>query len=294
MSRSRRNEPQGKGVVTRFLIVFAAMISLMGPAVAATLTPRAFTDAFAAAATVKMPSAKVTVKGDLEVETRSESGEATTSDLHNAYAVYQRDPARLDAVIAAYVGVLADTMRLSGPKPAVDRTHIVPVLKPQAWLDGLRNGRAPQPLTERFNDELAVVYAEDLPTSVRFLTERDDIGDRAKLHDLALKNLAQLLPPLKMERGTDGLWLANAGDTYEASLLLLDELWSNGQIRDKVDGDIVVAVPVKDVLLVTGSHNRVGLGQLRKITARLAAGPYALTSSLYVYRDGKFIKFEEK
>jgi uncharacterized protein YtpQ (UPF0354 family) len=45
-----------------------------------------------------------------------------------------------------------------------------------------------------------------------------------------------------------------AGGQYESSLLLAENIWSSGQIE--VDGDVVVAVPAKDALLVTGSGNQ--------------------------------------
>lgn len=84
--------------------------------------------------------------------------------------------------------------------------------------------------------------------------------------------------------------LIDAGGTYEASLLLADELWSGDQF--KVDGDIVVAVPARDVLVVTGSHNRTAIARLRTLAAELATGPYALTAVLYAWRGGKFVKFD--
>ena len=37
---------------------------------------------------------------------------------------------------------------------------------------------------------------------------------------------------------------------------------------------------------------RNGVARLRKMAAELAIGPYALTPSLFVYRDGKFVKFD--
>ena len=39
-----------------------------------------------------MPSAQVTVNGDLHLETRSAAGEEITTDLHNAYETYLRVP----------------------------------------------------------------------------------------------------------------------------------------------------------------------------------------------------------
>jgi uncharacterized protein YtpQ (UPF0354 family) len=282
-----------------FVVVFAAMVLLVGPASAVPLSPPAFTAAFAEAAAAAMPDAKVTVTGELSTDTRSAKSETTTSDLHNAYRVYLGRPQDLETIIASYVKILVDAVRV-GDNPGLDRSRIVPVLKPAAWLEGVRKDRqaqgtadAPEPLTEAYNSELIIAYAEDRPSSIRYLTTRDDVsGDRVKLFVLALGNLNRLLPKIEMRQGADGILLIEAGGNYEASLLLADNIWSSGQIH--VDGDIVTAVPAKDALLVTGSHNRAGLKKLRAIAAELAAGPYGLSSALFVYRDGKFKVFGRK
>jgi hypothetical protein len=175
-------------------IVFA--FSLMAAAAGAeNLSPRAFTEAFAASVSAMIPGAKVTVTGELQTETRDASGRATTSDLRNAYVLYLQNPKDIVELMRKYVGVLAETMRVANAK-APDRSRIVPVIKSQRWVDGLRRARekqpadaAPEVLTEALNSELAIVYAEDLPSSMRFLTTRDEVGDRARLRNLALGNL---------------------------------------------------------------------------------------------------------
>jgi uncharacterized protein YtpQ (UPF0354 family) len=284
-------------MLKRVLVVLAAMILLVGVARAEVLSPRAFTAAFAKAAEAAMPGAKVTITGELETETRYASRETMTSDLRNAYSVYRQAPQQLDEVLRRYVGVLAEALQTP---ETVDRSRIVPVIKSQRWLDGLRADRkarhleqTPEPLTESYNSELIVAYAEDRPTSIRYLTTRDDIGDpdRIKLFVLALGNLHRLLPKIEMRDGADGTFLIEAGGDYEASLLLADDIWSSGQI--KVDGDIVIAVPAKDALLVTGSRNRTGLKTLRAMAAQIAAGPYGLTRALFAYRDRKFVVFDK-
>jgi len=282
-----------------FTVVFAAILLLAGAARAEPLSPIAFTAAFAAAAATALPDAKVRVTGALSTDTRSAKGETTTSDLHNAYRVYIGQPQDLETIIANYVKILVDAVRV-GDSPGLDRSRIVPVLKPAAWLEGVRKDRQaqgivdePEPLTEAYNSELIIAYAEDRPSSIRYLTTRDDVGgDRVKLFVLALGNLNRLLPKIEMRQGADGILLIEAGGDYEASLLLADNIWSSGQIQ--VDGDIVAAVPAKNALLVTGSHNRAGLKKLRAIAAELAAGPYGLSSALFVYRDGKFKVFGRK
>lgn len=275
----------------RFLAAFSALMLVIGVARADLLSPSAFTEAAAAAARVAMPSATVSVAGDLHLETRSADGKEVTTDLRNAYDIYRAAPAQFDQIIHDYVGVLVESIRYGENK--LDRSHIVPVFKPQQWLVGVRRGvspQAPRILSDPYNDELAIVYAEDLPTSVRFLTTRDYTEDHAKLLLLALTNLHRLLPKIEMRPGSDGTWLVSAGGNYESSLLLADQIWSSGQI--KVDGDIVVGVPVKSALFVTGSHSHAGLARLRAISAELAAGPYGLTPDLLVYHDGRFVKFD--
>jgi uncharacterized protein YtpQ (UPF0354 family) len=279
----------------RIVLVLAVLLLFAGAAHAEILSPQAFTEAFAKAAQAAVPGAKVAITGELETETHYGNGETMTSDLHNAYSVYRQAPGQLDDVLRRYVGVLAESINGAGP---VDRTRIVPVMKSQAWLSGLREQRkaqqleaTPEPLTESYNSELIIAYAQDQPTSIRYLTTRDDIGglDRVALLVLALRNLHRLLPKIEMRDGPDGTFMIEAGGDYEASLLLADPIWSGGQVH--VDGDIVAAVPAKDALFVTGSHNRTGLKKLRAIAAEVAARPYGLSSALFVYRDGKFKVF---
>jgi uncharacterized protein YtpQ (UPF0354 family) len=286
----------------KFLLsILTLSLLLIGIANAETLTPQAFTDVAASAARAAMPSAQVTVTGNLHLETRSAHGEQIATDLHNAYETYLGTPERRDDIIRSYIDVLAESVTYADTKPALDRSRVVPVLKPQRWVDGARQAQGnakvdpkqdpkPEILTDPFNSELAIVYAEDRPQSLRYLMTTDDVGDRAQLRELALDNLQRMLPKIEMRQGADHIFLIEAGGNYEASLLLADGIWSSGQIN--VDGDIVAAVPDRSALLVTGSRNREGIARLRKMAAERAIGPYALTPSLFVYRDGKFEKFD--
>lgn len=279
-----------------FVFAIVVFAGFAGAAAAEPLTPRAFTAAFAAAATAAMPNAKVSIAGDLHLETRGAGGETATTDLRNAYQVYLGDPARLDAVIKGYVAVLVEAVAAGEAKPALDRSRIVPVFKTTAWVAAVQRQRqaapASQLLTEPYNSELTIVYAEDRPSSIRYLMKRDEVGDAEGLHRLALANLHRLLPDIEMNAGADGIFLISAGGDYEPSLLLARDVWSSGQID--VDGDTVVAVPAKGVLPVTGSRNQPGIARLRALAAELAAGPYGLTPALFIDRDGKFVPLDGK
>ena len=271
--------------------IVAALVLAAGVARADTLTPRAFTERVACATMAAMPSAKVAVNGDLQFVVRYANGASAASDLTKAFKSYEREPQHLDDIVQAQVSALLEAGGDASGLPKLDRTRIVPVIKERQWFEAMqRRGREQTPpqelVVEPLNGELVVVYAENRLGALRILSSRDDVGHRARLRNAALTNLSRLLPKIEIRPGSDGVLL---GGEFDASLLLADNLWS-GQV--KVDGDIVVAVPAKDVLIATGSHNAPGLVRLRAAAAKFASGPNGLTTALFVYRDGKFVRFE--
>jgi uncharacterized protein YtpQ (UPF0354 family) len=272
------------------------LAGLCGSACAETLAPRAFSNHLARAFKAAVPSASVTVDGDLRLTIRHADGRTMSVDLGNAYSFYSRDSRRLDSVVQTHVAAWSrPPAAQTGASVKLDRSRIVPVVKPRQWLTELNarlkaQGVQQEQLVDDFADELVVAYAEDDPVRMRYLTSDDDIGDRAALRKLAVANLQRLLPKIEMRNHDDVFALISAGGDYEASLLLIDDIWSGGQI--KVNGDIVVAIPARDVLLVTGSRNRTGLRKVRAMAAQFFAdGPYSLTETLFVYRNGGFKKF---
>ena len=257
-----------------------------------TLSSWAFTQEFARALAAAMPSATVKVEGELQLSLKDASGLERTLFLSNPYQEYALDPKRLGDIVKRFAAAL---LRSDNAQAKLDRSRIVPVIKDRKWLFDLRQtlkaqGKEQEHLSESFNDELIIVYAEDDPTRMRFLSADEDVGvSPQELRALAIENLRRILPKIEMRVG-DHVLLISAGGDYEPSLLLLDEIWSGGQI--KVNGDIVVAIPARDVLLVTGSRDRTGVRRLRELAAKLAAeGPYGLTDVLFVYRGGRFTKF---
>jgi len=86
-----------------------------------------------------------------------------------------------------------------------------------------------------------------------------------------------------------------AGGEHEAALLLVDDLWSGPSIAVKVRGEPVVAVPARDVLLVTGADDPAGLEKVRSAAARvLREGTDTLSADLLVWRAGRWVAFEAR
>jgi uncharacterized protein YtpQ (UPF0354 family) len=256
------------------------------------LTPKAFTDAFVRVLAAKMPAGAVSTKGDLYL-TIKRNGRESPVHLENPYRDYLRDPDRLEEILARF----AAAFPLPAPAVRVDQSRIVPVIKERGWADEVRaqldRERSPAPRehkVEAFNDDLVIVYAEDYETGTRFLRAGEDVGvSGGELRALAIANLKRVLPPIQVVAYPAGFSVLSAGGDYDASLLLIDDIWRSADI--KVEGDIVVAVPARNVLLVTGSRSRTGLKAVRAVAADVIKGGYPLTDTLFVYRGGKFVRF---
>ena len=276
-----------------YALFFVAGLS--ATARADTPSPSAFTAQFARALQAAMPSAKVSIVRDLQLDVRRADGTSATVSLANNYKDYVPDPKWFDAVIKAYAAALAK------PVPAklsakVDHTRIVPVIKDRAWLAELqarfkRQDASQQPLFDELNSELVVVYAEDTDNKTRYLGFSEITGfEQGKLRALAVDNLMRLTPRIEMRQLAEGAFMITSHADYGASLILVDSIWSGSQI--KVNGDVVVAVPAKDVILATGSRDRTNLKAMRGLAQDFAKGSGGLIDTLFVYRKGRFVKFD--
>jgi len=282
--------------------MIAALVLALSFAVAQAkpLSPGEFTARFAAAIRSELPTATVTVKADLELVIKSDGGSESRAFLYNAYHDYLAGPPDgLAIVLRKYLASIAEQQRFQTTK--VDRAQIVPVIKDRQWLAEAQRkltergaARLPEYVSEPFNDDLFVLYAEDTPHNIRYLVPKtlEEAGvARAELRALAIANLKRLLPRMEIRHGRLVSMIMAGGD-YEPSLLLLDEIWSKGQVPARVDGDVVVAIPASGVLLFTGSRNRAGVAQLREVATKLVnERSHSLTDTLFVYRDGRFTRF---
>lgn len=285
----------GAGRVMRsFVFALLVVAGLSTTARADTPSPNAFTAQFARALQAAMPSAKVHTIRDLQLDVERADGTAASVSLTNNYKDYTSDPKWFDALIKAYAAALA---KPSPNKLAanLDRERIIPVIKDRGWLAQLqtrfkKQSATQQPVFDEFNSELVVVYAEDTDKATRYLSSSEDLGvERGKLKALAVDNLMRIMPRIELRQLAEGAYMMTSHAEYGSSLVLVDSIWSGDQV--KVNGDIVVAVPAKDVILVTGSHDIENLNATRKLAGDLAKGRDGLIDTLFVYRNGRFVNF---
>jgi uncharacterized protein YtpQ (UPF0354 family) len=263
----------------------------------AALSPEAFTQEYVGLLRAALPAHKVEIVKPLEVRITGADGTDSTAYLNNAYQQAQSDPDARQEILERYVGSVTSSVN---PQP-VKAENIVPIIKDRAWLAETSaavsrkagdDGKVAR-VFEDFNELLVIVYAEDTPSNIRYFSPGDltKAGiERGRLRALAVSNLRRVLPKIEFHEG-ELFSMVTAGGNYEASLLLFDELWTGDRL--KVDGEPVVAVPSRDVLLVTGSRNAEGIDRLRKVTQEIIAeSTYTLTAELLVYRNGRFTRFE--
>lgn len=171
------------------------------------------------------------------------------------------------------------------------RENIVPMIKDVEYLK--TSGEKPQLVSEHLAGDIWIIYGVDLPDAIKTLkpdTLRALGLTSAELRTVACDNLRRILP--EIERHGSGPWyFLKAGGDYVASILLLDEVWS--QLEEIAEGDVVAAVPARDVLLFTGSQSREGIEAIKQRAREVEQhGDHVISQTLLRRVSGSWKVFE--
>lgn len=275
-----------------FLFCF---VWLGGFAHAGQLTEAQFTAKFVKFLQSAQPGIDVEVKGRLQLTIKPPGGVEANVFLDNAYRNYTSDPDKLGDVIKIYASQALEIKDAKGH--ILDRTRIVPLIKDRSWIDEIRqsiitkSGKDDfQILYDDFNGDLVIVYAEDAGDHFTYPTQKqlEEAGiPREGLRELAVANLRRIVPKCKFRRFEDVLRI-KAEDGYDTSVLLFTEMWASLA----GGGEIVVALPARDLLLWVRAADAKGVASFAKIAADVRrTSAYALTDRLFVFRDGRFERY---
>lgn len=132
---------------------------------------------------------------------------------------------------------------------------------------------------------LCVIAVVDSPTNMHLVHEahlkRWGVSFDEVL-DLAIENL-RAESPLKFTRHEEGFWLSDYHDYFDASRLLLPELWSQLPVK----GDPVAIAVERGILLATGSEEREVLKAMSEIAeSTVDNGHRSLAYTALVWRAG--------
>lgn len=228
----------------------------------------------------------------LELRTKIDGQDEMRHLLDNSYAEYKNDPKDLNAIIEKYTNA---SKELFEPKEAVSLDRVVPIIKDQRFIDEtikLNPDFEKDFLIERYNDELFIFYAENKETTIGYL-KRDEIEslniEIEELRKKAIENLVELAT--KVERhGEDGQFMLTMGGDFESSLILL-KIWDKDNFP--VKGEIVIAIPARDLVLITGSDDSENLEKVKtKVKEINETGDHVVSDRLFILRNDKFETYE--
>jgi uncharacterized protein YtpQ (UPF0354 family) len=145
---------------------------------------------------------------------------------------------------------------------------------------------ADAPVVYPWMPNLLVTYVIDATDALVPIRERDIEGvTREQLHATALANLRKrAAAKLRVEQRGSTFVLVMDGK-FEASTLLLDELW-DAKLRVHVQDAIVVCVPARNVVAFTSTSSPSGIDELVAIVQHLhPGGENLLVQDLFVRGD---------
>jgi uncharacterized protein YtpQ (UPF0354 family) len=238
----------------------------------------------------RIPQATVELLGPSELRVTPPGADAQSVFLDNLYLTCVKSWRRRGPIIARFVDSLAE-IELDHFLPK----DIIPIIKDTPWVTEVETAMQAKgaemraTVTEAYNNELSILYAVNQANSIRYLTpeELTEVNLQGEsLRNFAVRNLQEILPNVVLE--THGpIRRLQAGGMFEASLILLDRVWNKKELEIK--GDIVIAIPSRELLLVADSNDPQALATIRKAATGLARdAAYRLTDQLFIRRDGTF------
>jgi uncharacterized protein YtpQ (UPF0354 family) len=244
------------------------------------------------------PTLRVEIVDEREVRvfTNDDDKESSISYLDNLARLCESDPPGCDEAVERFARTAVQMARAVEETTPVDPTRVRAVLKDDVYMTEVNKLRAEQAsksdagaggelAARRFAGDLWIVYVEDSPESMRMI--RTDDFEELKLdadgvHALAMKNMRAALPDVPITKVDDipNLWAVTAGDSYDAARMMLHDHWK--PLLDIVDGHLVVAVPTRDLVAITGTGFPETVEVLRELAKQASEqDAYGLSAKLY-------------
>lgn len=280
--------------------LFIAIIIFLGSSVFAedVLTEEELADEYIAVIHKKLPGLSVKKTSKLDIEFKTKSGFQQNTNIYNAYLEYKASPEDLSSILDQYSNSFVETLSQlseSESSNSIEIDRIFPVIKDKSYILQIslmmkeKYGRDEMPFFyTKINDELNLVFALDSENSIRFLTNEEVenlVESNGDLLTLSLKNLKREFSGLNLKGDPSSVSMLVADGNYEASFFLVDGLWSKQTFP--VKGDIVVHIPARDTVIITGSQDLQGLETVASIMSQnLNKWSHSITNVGFIRENG--------
>jgi len=148
------------------------------------------------------------------------------------------------------------------------------------------------PVLKKLETGLLVAYLVDLGDSFTYVQARDlkTAGiDAEQLHAHALANLERAADGKVTIRQSGPIWALSFDGNFEASLILLDNLWED-VLGEYHDGTPAIAVPARDVLCFCNAASTAGVAELRAVIRRVwPRGDHLLSDQIFERRGRRWV-----
>jgi uncharacterized protein YtpQ (UPF0354 family) len=150
------------------------------------------------------------------------------------------------------------------------------------------------PVLKRLEGGLLVAYVMDEGKQFAYVQGRHlraaGIGVD-QLHVRAVANLGKLTEGRVTIRQYGPIWVLFCGGNFEASLILLDEMWD--ALSTYHSGEPVIALPARDILCFCKSSSTAGIAELRAAIKRCwPRGDHLITDKLFGRRGRAWVPYD--
>lgn len=181
------------------------------------------------------------------------------------------------------IAVMGKNQTLAGSEKKV-----LPVIRSTSFP--IETGEGVPFMTDEHTAETRIYYALDLGNTYRLLDERliqKEGLEPKEIREMARFNVRSLSTNMKKDTvsGNDFYFL-NTNDGYDASRILNEKFLQETAL--KLEGDMAVAVPHQDVLIIGDLKNEIGYDVLAQMTMSFfASGHVPITALSFIYEDGE-------
>lgn len=217
--------------------------------------------------------------------------------LGNVYQDYcqsprsQRDKAVLNRIVASMAEPMTEI-----PKSFDEiRSQLLPKVRERYYgenlklLGRLEGGEGIQPASQVLVEHFSLELVIDLPHAMAMVME-PHLQEWGVSFDQCLAVAKENLWKISNERWqtiADGVYASPWQDSYDASRIALEDLiW-----QLEVDGDHVVTIPTREIVLVTGSNNEQGLQLVAELTGQYMQKSRGISGRALCLKDHQWQSF---
>ncbi|KIL46368.1 DUF1444 domain-containing protein [Jeotgalibacillus campisalis] len=195
-----------------------------------------------------------------------------------------------DAAIDEVVYYVEEALDVMGKETKVEsaQKQVLPVIRSTSFP--VEDSEGVSFVFDEHTAETRIFYAVDLGNTYRLIDEAfmaKQGWTKKQIKEMALFNVRSLPTQVKKDEVAGNIfYFMNTNDGYDASRILNESFLK--EMAAKMEGEMTVAVPHQDVLIIGDMRNETGFDVLAQMAmAFFANGHVPITALSFIYEDGE-------